>query len=123
MVYGGTEVEQRELIRGLLENQTDAILIASVACFATGTNIKNLHNAIMASPTKSPIRLLQSIGRILRLSEGKDIARWFDIADDLKSDKTPNYTLRHFFERIKIYKEEQFQYKIRSYQLTKNSIK
>jgi superfamily II DNA or RNA helicase len=80
--------------------------------FSTGVNIRNLHNIIFASPSKSRIRNLQSIGRGLRKSDTKSNAVLFDIADDLRYKKHDNYTLKHFALRLKIYSEEQFKFKI-----------
>jgi len=80
--------------------------------FSTGINIKSLQNIIFASPSKSRIRVLQSIGRQLRKSEGKKIATLFDIADDLSWKSRKNYTLKHMVERVKIYNEEKFDYDI-----------
>lgn len=110
LVYGGTDTEQREHIRQLTEQETDAIIVASYGTFSTGINIRNLHNIIFASPSKSRIRNLQSIGRALRTSETKDSAKLYDISDDLSWKSHKNYTLLHMIERIKIYNEEQFNY-------------
>jgi superfamily II DNA or RNA helicase len=98
-------------IRKIVETETDAIIVASFGTFSTGINIKNLHNIIFASPSKSRIRVLQSIGRGLRKSEGKDIATLYDISDDFRYNKKPNFTLTHFVERVKIYTEEKFPFK------------
>lgn len=111
-VYGGTDAETREQIRAITEKEENAIIIASYGTFSTGINIRNLHNIIFASPTKSRIRNLQSIGRGLRKSKSKNTATLFDIADDLRNKKKVNYTLTHFGERVKIYNEEEFVYKI-----------
>ena len=107
-VTGKTETEARESIRAIVEKETDAIIIASVGVFSTGVNIRNLHNIIFASPSKSKIRNLQSIGRSLRLGDNKDKATLFDIVDDLRSDNYVNYTLKHYAERYKIYSDEKF---------------
>ena len=111
-VYGGTDVEQREQIRSITEKESDAIIVASYGTFSTGINIRNLHNVIFSSPSKSRIRNLQSIGRGLRQSEGKEKATLYDIADDLRYKKHMNFTLKHFVERVKIYTEEKFPFKI-----------
>lgn len=111
-VFGGVDAETRESVRQIAERENDAIIIASYGTFSTGVNIKNLHNVIFASPSKSRIRNLQSIGRGLRKSETKEAMTLYDIADDLQYKKSINYTLRHLYERVKIYNEEQFQYKI-----------
>jgi superfamily II DNA or RNA helicase len=111
-IHGDTDVTDRENIRKIMEIENDAIVVASVGTFSTGVNIRNLHNIIFASPSKSRVRNLQSIGRGLRQSEGKEIATLYDIADDLRHKKHMNFTLKHFVERVKIYTEEKFPYKI-----------
>jgi superfamily II DNA or RNA helicase len=98
-----------------METENDAIVVASYGTFSTGINIRNLHNIIFASPSKSRIRNLQSIGRGLRQSVGKERATLYDIADDLRWKKSMNHTLKHFVERVKIYNEEQF--KIKTYKI------
>jgi len=109
-VHGGTDAEQRETIRKFVEKTENAVIIASYGTFSTGVSIKRLHNIVFASPSKSRIRVLQSIGRQLRKSEHKDVAKLYDIADDLSWKKYKNHTLRHFEERLKIYDGESFQY-------------
>ena len=116
-VYGGVEAEEREKIRFITEKSEGAIIIASYGTFSTGINIRNLHNIVFASPTKSRIRNLQSIGRGLRLKDNKSAATLYDIADDLKHNEKENYTLSHFRERINIYNEEDFNYEIHNVEL------
>ena len=111
-VHGGTETSDREEVRRIMEIENDAIVVASYGTFSTGINIRNLHNIIFASPSKSRVRNLQSIGRGLRKSEGKEIATLYDIADDLRVKQHMNFTLKHFVERVKIYTEEKFPFKI-----------
>jgi superfamily II DNA or RNA helicase len=110
-VYGGTDVEVRESVREITEKQPDAIIVASYGVYSTGVNIRNLHNIVFASPSKSRIRNLQSIGRGLRLGDNKDKATLLDISDDFRIGKHTNYTLKHFVERVKIYDDEKFNYK------------
>lgn len=111
-VHGGVDANDRENVRAITEKEQDAIIIASYGTFSTGINIRNLHNIIFASPSKSRIRNLQSIGRGLRKSESKDIATLYDIADDLCYKSYHNHTLKHFAIRVKMYNEEEFEYKI-----------
>tara|TARA_R110000772_G_scaffold50838_3_gene116782 strand:- start:306 stop:1316 length:1011 start_codon:yes stop_codon:yes gene_type:complete len=111
-VYGGTDTKTREDIRAITENEKDAIIVASYGTFSTGINIRNLHNIIFSSPSKSRVRTLQSIGRGLRKSETKDSATLFDIADDFSYKSKRNFTINHFQERINIYAEEEFDYEI-----------
>ncbi len=116
-VSGDVDVEDRELVRKITEKEDNAIIVASYGTFSTGINIRNLHNVVFASPTKSRIRSLQSIGRALRRGDNKEQATLYDIADDLSWKKAKNHTLKHFIERVGIYTSEKFDYKITSYQL------
>ena len=111
-IHGGVDAEDRELVRKITEEENNAIIVASYGTFSTGINIKKLHNVIFASPSKSRIRNLQSIGRVLRKGKDKNKAKLYDIADDLTKGSRKNYTLNHFIERVKIYVQEQFNYEI-----------
>tara|TARA_Y100001963_G_scaffold155802_1_gene247867 strand:+ start:5340 stop:6773 length:1434 start_codon:yes stop_codon:yes gene_type:complete len=117
-VSGETPTSDREAIRGIVEKQKDAIIIASLGTFSTGINIKNLNNIIFASPSKSQIRVLQSIGRGLRQGDNKEITNLYDISDDITWKKRQNFTWLHSQERIKIYKNERFNYKNYQVELT-----
>lgn len=121
MIYGKTEVDTREDIRRILEKEKNAILIASYQTFSTGSNVKNLENVIFASPTKSFTRVIQSIGRGLRLNAGKTKCTLWDIFDHLcgniKDLKSCNHTFQHFTERLKIYAKEKHPYEISSVNL------
>lgn len=122
LIYGDTAVDVREQIRAIVEKESDAIIVASFGTTSTGTNIKNLHNVVFASPAKSRIRNLQSIGRALRKADNKSVATLYDIADDLKYKKyADNYTLKHFEIRIRTYAEEKFDFKIFKLDLKKGN--
>ena len=118
-VHGGVDAEEREQVREITETENNAIIVASYGTFSTGINIKNLNNVIFASPSKSRIRNLQSIGRVLRKGTNKVKAILYDISDDCTKNSRRNYTLNHFIERIKIYNEENFNYEIITIQLKK----
>ena len=111
-IHGGVETDERERVREITEKESNAIIVASYGTFSTGINIRNLHNVVFASPSKSRIRNLQSIGRVLRKGENKVKATLYDIADDISYKSRKNYTLNHLIERIKIYNEENFNYDI-----------
>jgi len=113
-VWGGTDTQTRENIREITEKEKNAIIVASYGTFSTGINIRNLHNVVFSSPSKSRIRVLQSIGRGLRQGTDKSTATLYDIADDLTWKTKQNFTLRHFMERINIYNEEEFDYEIKN---------
>jgi len=119
-VHGGVDAEERELVREITERENNAIIVASYGTFSTGINIKNLHNVIFASPSKSRVRNLQSIGRVLRKGKNKTKAVLYDISDDCTFKSRKNYTLNHLIERIKIYNEENFNYEIITIQLKGN---
>ena len=117
-VYGGTDTADRESVREIVEQSNNSVILASYGTFSTGVNIKKIDNIVFASPSKSRIRNLQSIGRGLRKTDGKDSMRLFDIADDLQCD---NYTLEHLKERINIYNEESFPYELKQFDLHGNT--
>jgi superfamily II DNA or RNA helicase len=118
-IHGGVDTEERELVRKITEEESNAIIVASYGTFSTGINIKNLHNIVFASPSKSRIRNLQSIGRVLRKGKEKVSATLYDIADDITHNTKRNYTLNHLVDRIKIYNEENFDYEIITINLKK----
>ena len=110
-VSGDVATSDREAIRGIVEKQENSITVASLGTFSTGINIRNLHNIVFASPSKSQIRVLQSIGRGLRKSDNDKPTVLYDISDDISWKNRKNYSLIHSWERLKIYQNEQFDYK------------
>ena len=113
IVHGGTDVHQRERVREVAEASDNNIIFGSYGTMSTGVNIKNLHHVVFASPSKSRVRVLQSIGRGLRKGKGKDECVLYDIADDFRKNNTKeNFTLSHLTERIKYYISEDFTYEM-----------
>ena len=121
LVYGDVEGEEREAIRKYVEENNNIIVIASYKTFSTGVNIQNLHNVVFGSPSKSRIRVLQSIGRGLRTNEHKLDAVLYDVADDLSWKSFKNHTIGHFAERTQMYNQEKFDYKIYTIKLKGNA--
>lgn len=113
-VDGSIDTDIRNDIKKECEENNDIILLATYATFSTGISIKNLHYIIFASPSKGRIRILQSIGRLLRKLAGKNVAKLYDISDDIRVNKndTENYSLTHFKKRLKYYIAEKHCYKI-----------
>ena len=111
-VSGKVKGEEREEIRKIVDTHENSITVASVGVFSTGTNIPNINNIIQAAPTKSQILLLQSIGRGLRKTSKKSYCTYFDISDNLSWKSRTNHTMKHFMERVKIYIQQQFKYKL-----------
>ena len=97
-IDGQTPVAEREEMRAGLEKSNDSIVFGQCSILSTGINIKNLTNLVMMVSTKSFSRVLQSIGRTLRLHKDKDTARLFDVSFNFK------YSQKHLGERLRIYK-------------------
>lgn len=110
-VVGSVDATDRELIRNQIENEDGCILIGSYGVLSTGVNIKKLNNIIFAHPSKSKIRVMQSIGRVLRKHKSKSVCILFDISDDLSWKSKDNYTLKHFNNRVDMYNKEKFKVK------------
>lgn len=119
-IHGGTDVDQREEIRHVVDKSENSILLASYGTCSTGINIRNIHNIVFASPSKSVVRVLQSIGRGLRKSETKSGVKVYDLGDDLRHKKHRNHSLNHMDERIKLYIKEKFTFKLLSLHLKEN---
>lgn len=109
-IHGGVDMDVRNEVRRVVESQNRAVIVASYGTFSTGINIKRIHHIVFASPSKSRVRVLQSIGRGLRKVDGKNKLTVWDIADDLKVNESsnPNYLMKHFQRRMQIYSHEHF---------------
>ena len=110
-VSGETAATDREAIRAIVEKQKDSVTVASLGTFSTGINIRNLHNIVFASPSKSQIRVLQSIGRGLRKTDDGRSTTLYDIVDDITWKTRKNYGILHADERLRIYGREKFNHK------------
>lgn len=110
-IDGTIKVTKREEIRANLERYDDCILVGSLGTVSTGINIKNVYNAVLAESMKSEIKLVQTIGRILRKVEGKS-AVLYDVVDDLSMRSWDNYGIRHYRSRLGVYKGQEHEVKI-----------
>lgn len=108
--HGGIDADKRNTDRELIEKDNDSITVASYGTTSTGTSIKNLHNVIFASPYKSEVKVLQSIGRGLRISKTKTSVKLFDLIDNFRIGEHRNYALKHFLERVELYNQQRFDY-------------
>lgn len=111
LVYGEVNSNDRERVRTLLEKDNDAIILGSYGTFSEGIDIPRLHNVIFASPYKSRIKVMQSIGRGLRTAKDKSLCTLYDIADDLSNQRRSNHTFEHYKTRLHYYAEEGFDFK------------
>lgn len=119
-IAGETKTDQRAELRGVAENETGLIIVASYGVMSTGISIKQLHHLVFSHPVKSKVIVLQSIGRVLRKHGSKTKALVWDIVDNLgiktksKTAKNPyrhmNYAFKHGVERIQRYNAEKFDY-------------
>lgn len=118
IVHGDVDVTSRETIRSIAESSDNNIILGSYGTMSTGVNIKNLHHVVFASPSKSRVRVLQTIGRGLRKGKNKESCMIYDIADDIRKENgRNNYTLNHLTERINHYVSENFEYRIREFKV------
>jgi len=113
---GKNTAEEREEARNITEKSNNVILVCSYGIFSTGVSINNLHNVVFASPYKSKIKILQSIGRGLRLHESKDFCYLYDFVDDARFNNDPNYFFSHFIDRYLLYCNEGFECRNINYQ-------
>lgn len=103
----------RNDIRLETETRSDLILVVTFKTFATGNNARNLHVLIFAHPMQAKDKILQAIGRGLRLHDSKDRIIIHDIADSLyKSKNTRNHGFTHAMARISYYEDQKFNYTV-----------
>ena len=121
VITGDVKRDERASIKAVAEAESDIIVIGTPGCVSTGLSIKRLKNLIMGHPSKSVIRVLQSIGRLLRLHADKSFALVYDFVDNLSTDDTINFSLKHASERLLIYKEDQFPVTYKKITMTKHS--
>lgn len=106
-IRGDVEVQEREKVKKLMEKTNDVVCIAISKIFSTGINIKNLHYIVFAGGGKAKVKIIQSIGRGLRLHKDKKGVIIIDIADML------HYSNQHYMKRLKLYKGEKIKYGIK----------
>ena len=106
-IRGEVEVEERDRVRQLMEANSNVVVVAISKIFSTGINIKNLHYIIFACGGKAKIKIVQSIGRGLRLHKDKNKLIIFDIADDLR------YSAAHALKRQALYEKEHITFAIK----------
>jgi len=111
-VDGDTDEKLREEYKFRMAEGDNKILVATFGTFATGISINNLHNIFLVESYKSEVLIKQSLGRGMRLMEGKEKVNVIDFVDDFCSSKYTNYLMKHGEARIEIYKNEKFKYQI-----------
>ena len=112
-IQGSVDVDYRKEIQNYMEAQKNVIVIAISKIFSTGINIKNLHYIVFGGVGKAKIKIVQSIGRGLRLHIDKQELIIFDIADNLR------YGQRHIEQRLALYDTERIKYTFTQFNETK----
>ena len=97
-IDGSVPVKDRLEITSKFEGSGNNVLFAEFATFSVGINIKRLTNLVFISSSKSFPRILQSVGRTLRLHDSKLESRIFDVNFNFK------YSRKHLKERLEIYR-------------------
>lgn len=118
VICGGVGREEREEIRQGMEDEENCILLGSYGTMSTGISVRRLHNVVFCHPSKSVVRVLQSLGRGMRLHDTKEVCNLYDIVDNLKFDKSWNHCMRHASERYGYYASEKHPIKIKKIKLT-----
>ena len=117
LITGKVSGETREYIRKNLETVhaketgQGAIILGGWSVVSTGVNFKNLHSIVYCSSLKSYTKIVQSIGRGMRLHASKSLVNVFDMVDIITSNNNserPNYVLKHFYERLSYYREDEY---------------
>lgn len=108
VITGAVDKDERGAIKAIAEREDGVIVLGTSGCVSTGLSIKKLRNLIFAHPSKSIIKILQAVGRILRLHNEKGDAHVYDMVDNLAYDDKPNFALKHAVERLGIYKGSEF---------------
>jgi superfamily II DNA or RNA helicase len=115
-IDGDTDPERRDYYKTKLEEGVNKVMVASFGTLSTGVSVKNIHNIFLVESYKSEVLIKQSLGRGMRLYEGKERVNIIDFVDDFSYNGSMNYLMKHSLERIEIYKREKFEYK--TYEIT-----
>lgn len=120
LIVGDVSIDERERIRKSLEDMQDAIVFATDKIMSTGVSIKNLHNGVSASSSKAKIKLLQTLGRFMRLHSSKKYGNYYDLVDKIDYNGKQNFVMGHVEERLKYYKREGYKVSFNSVNLNEN---
>lgn len=107
VIHGDVKTAERDMAKKLAETEDGVIILGTYGCISTGVSIRRLRNIVFCHPSKSIVRVLQSIGRVLRLHKMKDFANLYDIIDDLSLGGRYNYAIRHAIKRAEFYEAEE----------------
>jgi superfamily II DNA or RNA helicase len=106
VVTGATKMDKRKEEYDDVKNSLDKIIIATYGVAAVGINIPRIYNLVLIEPGKSFVRVIQSIGRSLRVAKDKDWADIYDITSNCKFAK------RHLTKRKQFYREAEYSFNV-----------
>jgi len=106
VVTGKMHVDKRKTEYDKIADTDDRIILASYGVASTGINLPQISNLVLIEPGKSFVRVIQSIGRSLRIADGKDHADIYDITSSCKFSK------RHLTKRKAFYREAGYKFSV-----------
>lgn len=118
LINGSINKKKREEIKEFMEKDDGKIrvLVASYGTLSVGVSIKNIHNIIFCESFKAEQRIIQAIGRSLRLFHSKEVASVFDLVD-MYTENSFNILKKHGTERLEMYRKHKYPYKVTKYVL------
>ena len=105
-VSGAVKVKDRKETYDTIKEGTNEVIIATYGVAAVGLNIPRIFNMVLLEPGKSFVRVIQSIGRGVRIAKDKDFVQIWDLTSTCK------YAKRHLTQRKKFYKEAEYPFTI-----------
>ena len=102
-IAGKISNKDRDKYKAIMEANSNVTIVASFKTFSTGIDINNLHHIMLAESYKAEILTRQTIGRGMRRHESKTEILIIDLVDMFGK-----YVKNHSYERMSIYKEQQF---------------
>ena len=105
-IYGDVKSKDRKTEYKSIQNTDNKVVIASYGVASTGISINRIFNLVLFEPGKSFVRVIQSIGRGLRVAEDKEFVNVYDIASTCK------YSKKHLTKRKAFYKEAGYPFKV-----------
>lgn len=108
VITGDVDKDERGIIKMIAEKDDGVIVLGTSGCVSTGLSIKRLRNLLLCHPSKSIVKVLQAVGRIIRLHNEKGTSHVYDMVDNFSYEDKPNFALKHAMERLQIYKNDEF---------------
>lgn len=116
-IHGDVEPMERERIRQQINHKGGHILCATYQTMSEGINIPRLNHIIMCSPYRAKIKVMQTLGRVLRKHENKEIAYLWDLVD-IFHKKNKSFSWKHYLIRKQYYSENEFELKEISFKIS-----